>query len=472
MMKRLSGQIFLILTLLVLGALALMPVDQAQAQDPTRHPVDIYFFWGDGCPHCAKAKPFLEGLAAANPQVILHSYEIYYSPENQALFGQMAAAFGFEPHGVPTIFIGERYWEGYAEQLEPEISGVVTACLTDGCPNKGGEVLGLALPAQPTAAPTQVSEAPAAPSQGSALASETPARALNIPLLGTIDLSKQSLFISTALIAFVDGFNPCSLWALSMLLAITIHTGSRKKVLLIGAIFLTVTAGVYALFIAGLFSVLKIISFMGWVQVVVALAALFFGLVNIKDYFWYKEGISLTIADEQKPGLLQRMRKLTDASQSTWGLVGGTIVLAAGVSLVEFSCTAGFPVLWTNLLTAQQVGVGAFVLLLLLYMVIYQIDELAIFLAAVYSLKASRLQEDQGRLLKLVGGMLMLTLSLVMVINPSLMNNLENSLIIFGCAFALTGLVLLLHRVILPRFGLQIGTPSGGASSGAHKKRR
>ena len=62
--------------MLVLGVLALMPVDQAQAQNPTQHPVDIYFFWGDGCPHCAKAKPFLEGLVAANPQVILHSYEI------------------------------------------------------------------------------------------------------------------------------------------------------------------------------------------------------------------------------------------------------------------------------------------------------------------------------------------------------------------------------------------------------------
>ena len=142
----------------------------------------------------------------------------------------MAAAFGFEPHGVPTIFIGERYWEGYAEPLEQEIRGAVTACLADGCPNKGGEVLGLALPAQTTAAPTQASEAPAAPSQGSAPASETPARALNVPLLGTIDLSKQSLFISTALIAFVDGFNPCSLWVLSMLLALTLHTGSRKKV--------------------------------------------------------------------------------------------------------------------------------------------------------------------------------------------------------------------------------------------------
>ncbi len=97
---------------------------------------------------------------------------------------------------------------------------------------------------------------------------------------------------------------------------------------------------------------------------VIALVALFFGLVNIKDYFWYKEGISFTISDSKKPGIYQRMRKLVDASQTFWGLAGATVVLAA-VSLVEFSCTAGFPVLWTNLLVSQKVTALTFILLLL-----------------------------------------------------------------------------------------------------------
>ena len=140
------------------------------------------------------------------------------------------------------------------------------------------------------------------------------------------------------------------------------------------------------------------------------------------------------------------MRRVMDASQSFWGLAGATVVMAAGVSLVEFSCTAGFPVLWTNLLSAQNVATLSFVLLLLLYLVIYQIDELAIFFTAVFTLKASRLEEKQGRILKLIGGTLMLTLAAVMVINPSLMNNLGSSLLIFGIAFAAAGVVLLLHR--------------------------
>jgi cytochrome c biogenesis protein CcdA len=268
----------------------------------------------------------------------------------------------------------------------------------------------------------------------------------------------MGLFLSTALIAFVDGFNPCSLWVLSMLLAITLHTGSRKKVLVIGLVFLTVTAAIYALFIAGLFTVLKIVSFVGWIQVVVALVALFFGIVNIKDYFFYKEGVSFTISDDKKPGIYQRIRKVMDAGDSWWGLIGGTIVLAAGVSLVEFSCTAGFPVLWTNLISAQQATAITFVLLLLLYMIIYQLDELGIFLVAVFTLKSSRIEEKHGRILKLIGGVLMLTLAIVMLVKPELMSDIEKSLIVFGIAFAITLLILLIHRVILPKKGIHIGT--------------
>ncbi len=94
---------------------------------------------------------------------------------------------------------------------------------------------------------------------------------------------------------------------------------------------------------------------------------------------------------------------------------------------------------------------------MLFYTVIYQLDELALFTAAVFTLKASRVEERQGRILKLIGGILMLTLAGVMIVDPTLMNRLSTSLAIFGLAFAVTGLVLLLHRKILPSFGIRMG---------------
>jgi hypothetical protein len=281
---------------------------------------------------------------------------------------------------------------------------------------------------------------------------------ITVPFIGTVDLEKQSLAIATLLIGFVDGVNPCSIWALTMLLAITLHTGSRKKVMIIGLVFITVTASVYALFILGIFSALTLLSSMGWIQVVVSLVALFFAVVNIKDYFWYKEGISFTIADDKKPGLFQKMRRVVDASNSFWGLVGATVVLAAGVSLVEFACTAGFPVIWTNLLSAQKVSPLTFGLLLLLYLVIYQLDELGIFTVAVVTLKSSKIEGKHGRILKLIGGTLMLALSIAMLVDPFIMNNLSSSLIVFGAALAATLLILVIHRRVLPAMGIYIGT--------------
>jgi len=144
-------------------------------------------------------------------------------------------------------------------------------------------------------------------------------------LIGTVDLSDQSILFSTMIISIVDGFNPCSIWVLSMLLAITLNTRSRKKVLIIGFVFIFVTGLIYALFIAGLFTVFKVVRFIGWVQVIVSIVALIFSIVNIKDYFWFKQGISFTISDEKKPGIYRGIRRIVNASESIWGMIAGQL---------------------------------------------------------------------------------------------------------------------------------------------------
>jgi cytochrome c biogenesis protein CcdA/thiol-disulfide isomerase/thioredoxin len=404
----------------------------------------LYVFWGEGCSHCEEAKPFLKELDDTYFSLRIRGFEIWYDKDNADLFTQMADNNNVPAggRGTPTFFLGNRYWTGFSDTIAQDIKATVDLCNQSSCPDAGAGIMPGATGELSTPGPV----------------AENTTDVIDIPLIGKVDLTKQSVWISTLLIAFVDGVNPCSIWVLTMLLAITLHTGSRKKVAIIGIIFLTVTALIYALFITGLFTVLSVVSFIGWIQIVVAVVALFFGLVNLKDYFWYKEGLSFTISDEKKPGIFQKMRNLMDASQSIWALAGATVVMAAGVSLVEFSCTAGFPVLWTNLLISQDVSRNLFIALLILYMVIYQLDELVIYFASVFTLKATRMEEKHGRILKLIGGSLMLVLAAVMLINPNWMNSLGRSLLIFAFAFGLVGLILLFHRRILPAFGIWIGT--------------
>jgi glutaredoxin len=447
-MKTKIKPILLLISVSILISLLLSAcssVDKAyEYSDNDKGSLVLYVYWGEGCSHCETAKDFLKRVDDTYLELRIRGFEIWNDRDNYDLFVKMADHFNIPDggRGTPTFFLGNRYWIGYSDAIGDDIEATINLCNQNSCADAGAGIV-----------PGATGEL----SKPGDVADNT-ADVINVPFWGKIDVSKQSVWISTLLIAFIDGVNPCSIWVLTMLLAITLHSGSRRKIALIGIVFLSVTAIIYALFIAGLFTILSVVSFIGWIQILVAVMALFFGLVNLKDYFWYKEGISFTISDSKKPGLFQRMRKLMDASQSTTGLVVSTAIMAAGVSLVEFSCTAGFPVLWTNLLVSQKVGTGLFIALLILYMVIYQLDELVIFFVSVFTLKSNRMEEKHGRILKLIGGSLMLVLAAVMLINPNWMNRLDKSLLIFAIAIGLVLLILLVHRVILPAFGIWIGS--------------
>jgi len=440
----------------------------AQTQDSTA--VNIYFFWGDGCPHCEEEKPFLAALVNDYDRVTLVDYEVWYNRDNQAVLQQFSQALGFEPGGVPVTIIGDQYWVGFREEYKAEMESALQQTLAD--PNAMDIGLSLAN-AAPAAADAQVTAPESAAEPAATLEASQSAilpepemgvdtrpqdQTISLPLIGKVNLEKESLALSTAIIGFVDGFNPCSLWVLSVLLALTLHSGSRKKILVVGLTFLTVTTLVYSLFIAGVFTLFSYIGYLKWIQVAVALIALTFGFVNFKDYFWYKEGFSFTISDKHKPKLYQNMRNTVSDTRSLLGLAGSSAALAVGVSFIEFSCTAGFPVIWSNLVAANQVTTVDFILLLGLYMLIYLLDELAVFITAAVTMKASRMEEKHGRLLKLASGVIMLALGMVMLINPQWMNNVGTSLLVFLAALLLTLLVSFVHRKVLPRYGILIGS--------------
>jgi hypothetical protein len=454
--QRIIKRILLLSLLVVAVALVLTPLPvRAEAEEPE---IIIYFFWGEGCPFCEREHLFFDyDLLPRYDNVVVLDFETYNSRANANLYIQMAETYGFTPQGVPATFVGDRHFVGFSQEIGVQIENTIKTYIEAGVyPDPGLRLPEADRPALPTKEAPPAEEEEAIPTQQVVFDEDNPT--LEIPLIGTVDMSNWSLFASTVVIAVVDGFNPCSLWVLTMLIALSLRTGSRKKVFIIGFVFLTVTAAVYAVFIAGLFSVMSIIQYVEWIQVVVALVAGAFALINIKDYFWYKEGVSMTIADDKKPGIYKKMRKVVSSSDNFWAMIGATVVLALGVSLVEFTCTAGLPVLWTGILNAQGVGIGTFIALLLVYMLIYQLDEMIIFVPAVLTLRSSKFEEKQGRLLKLIGGVLMLSLAIVLLVDPGWMHELVNVLILFGISLGATALILLLHRVILPLFGVEIGS--------------
>lgn len=392
-------------------------------------------FWGETCPHCLDQKPFLSELEVRYPQMQIRQHEVWRNRLNRELFQLTAREHGVEAGSVPAVFVDGKAFFGDAPFIRKQIEDVVKSAL-----NRKRQP-------DDRAAGTASARKDAPATKAGRESPTNSTTTIVVPWLGTIDLIQQPLIFSTVLIAFVDGFNPCSLWVLTLLLGMAIHSGSRKRMLLVGLVFLFTTATLYGAFVAGVFKVLSYVAYLIWVQWLVALFALLFGLVNVKDYFWFKKGISFTISEKHKPGIYQSIRGLLNPERKGLALAGATFVMAAGIALVELPCTAGFPVIWSQLVRSQQVGTMEFLGLLLIYLLIYLSIEIVIFLTALITLKRQKFEEKHGQTLKLIGGMIMIALGVVMIVDPNLMNELTGTLMVFAAALFAAAVIMLVQKM-------------------------
>ncbi len=129
-------QKILALILLLLLTLSFSP-GFVNAQDNYEdNKVIIYFFWGDGCPHCATEKPYLEEWQEKyGDNIEIKSFETWKDQSNVPLFQQAAQAYGIQARGVPTTFIGEKNWIGFSSSMAPEMENYIQSCIEEGCEN-------------------------------------------------------------------------------------------------------------------------------------------------------------------------------------------------------------------------------------------------------------------------------------------------------------------------------------------------
>ena len=358
--------------------------------------VTIYFFWSKGCPHCANEKPFLEKLENKYPNLVIKSYETN-NQESIKIFLEIAEAYGTSAQWVPATFICDDYVVGFGseETTGKEIEEKVKNCLEHGCTdlyqlnNKEECVI-------------------------------DQKNVVQVPVLGEIDLTKVGLPLLTVILGFLDGFNPCAIWVLCFLLTLLIYAKSRKKMLLIGSIFVLTSGIVYFLFMAAWLNFFLMIGFVKTLRIIVAFVAITAGTINMKDFFFFKEGISLTIPDKWKPRLFEKMRALV-REQTFFAVIIGTIVLSFTANTFELICTFGFPAIYTRALTLQNLPTVAYYSYLALYNIIYIIPLAVIVGIFTWTMGAYRFTEKQGKILKLISGLFMLILGLILLIKPEIL---------------------------------------------------
>lgn len=382
----------------------------AQAAEPPA--LTIHYFRADGCPHCEDAGAFFARLAAEEPRIVVRDYEVSRDPENRALFQAALDALGVAEGGVPFILVGDWATLGYHTDATTgaEVRRQVARCLAADCPD--------------ALAAIRAGRAPAVQSPR-----EAGAGVLRLPFLGELDVAALSLPLLTVAVAGLDAFNPCAFFVLLFLLSMMAHQKSRARMLAVGGIFVFFSGLMYFAFMAAWLNLFQLLGQLAWVTLAAGLLAVFVGAVNVKDFFLFGRGVSLSIPESKKPGLFRRARAVLTA-ENLPAMLAATVLLAVAANFYELLCTAGFPMVYTRILTLGEPSPGVRYLYLLLYNLVYVLPLAAIVAAFVRTLGARKLGEREGRLLKLLSGTMMLELGVLLLFAPEWVSRL-------GVAFAL-----------------------------------
>lgn len=415
---------FLRLFLLTLALLCAGPAVAEDASHPTVDPatdafwygeepgsVTLFYFYSPTCPHCLAAKPWLEQFARENSWLQLKRYSVKDNRENARLYFNTARSLGVEALSTPGFMFCRQVVIGY-DALET--SGKQLAEALQACHERR-----LSSPPPSAAATTDGSGTAAFASAAEAKAGTT----VSVPLLGTIDAKALSLPVLTVVLAGMDAFNPCAFFVLLFLLSLLVHAKSRTRMAIVGGTFVLISGLVYFVFMAAWLNVFLIAGELRVITFIAGLVALLVAILNIKDYFWFKAGPSLSIPDAAKPGLFKRMREVV-TSGNMGPMLLGTVLLAIVANSYELLCTAGFPMVYTLTLTrAHELETWQYYAWLGVYNVIYVIPLLIIVTVFTKTMGARKLSEAEGRLLKLISGFMMLGFALVLLLSPSLLTN-------------------------------------------------
>lgn len=108
------------LLLVALVAVLVFPVS-VFAEDANKE-VNIYFFHGDGCPHCEDAQTWFDEIEEEyGDKFKVVNYEVWYNEQNNKLMNAVAEARGETADGVPYIVVGNQSWSGFDESYKETI---------------------------------------------------------------------------------------------------------------------------------------------------------------------------------------------------------------------------------------------------------------------------------------------------------------------------------------------------------------
>lgn len=345
--------------------------------------INIYLFYSYTCPHCHDEIEYFKELEKKYENKInIYKYEVLKNKDNAVLMKTTKNLFDVSSTGVPFTVIGKEYILGFSETTKDQIEYILDNYLKE----------------------------------ENNIKNETQER--TIPILGKIDVKKTSLTLVGIILGFIDGFNPCAMWILLLLINMTLSINDRKKMITIGLTFIITSGIIYFLSMLGI-SVILDLTMVTIVRDLIALVAIILGIYNLYIYIKTRKDTGCHVVDKEKrKGIIKKINDIL-SKKSSLLMILGTIVLASSVNLVELACSLGFPTIYLELLSINNIHGLAKILYLIIYIFFYLIDDLIIFLIAVFTLKSKGISTRYNKLVNLIGGILMILMGLLLIFKPN-----------------------------------------------------
>jgi thiol-disulfide isomerase/thioredoxin len=404
-----------------------LPVGMCAAEQlPSQDEIRLYFFTATNCPHCKEIGHHILKLAERHPETVLVEKDIWANRVDFKLLVDLLKGYGDMPVSTPTIVLGDKIWVGVRMDSLAEIDEELMNCIHTRCDD--------------TLVQLETGSQTAQTVDFSTSDNDISNLSVKLPFWGEIDPQKMSLPLLTVILGLLDSFNPCAFFVLMFLLSLLIHAHSRFRMLLVGLVFVTFSGVIYFLFMAAWLNLFLATGGLRIVSMSAGALAVLIGIINIKDFVFFRQGISLTLTKNAKSRLYERTRKLVQHS-SYPALLGGTILLAIAANSYELLCTAGLPMVFTRILSLNSLPDWHYYFYLSMYNLVYILPLLLIVILFAVTLGGHKLSEHEGRVLKLISGVMMTELGIVLLFWPVALNNLLNTIVLIITALLLIGLV-------------------------------
>lgn len=400
-------KIFFVMIIFMTGLSLVMA---SENDNKEKNLVNIYLFYSDTCPHCAKEKELLDEIVDKYDNVRLYKYEIG-DEDNSKLLDEVASLYDTTVSGVPFTVIGDKVYKGFSyENSKVKFMGTVDYYSNYGYVDRVGEHIGgIELPSyQINNDDVEITD----------YIDDYANYRIEVPLLGVVETKNLTLPVISVLIGLVDGFNPCAMWVLLFLISMLIGMKDKKKMIILGTTFLVSSALVYLLFMLAWLNVATLLLKVNFVRILIGIIALVGAIFNLVGYFRHRKDNGCDVIDDKKRNrIFERIKKFTQEKNFFLAILG-VILLAVSVNIVELACSAGLPVMFTQILSMNNLTIIQEILYIALYMLFFLIDDLVIFFIAVRTMQITGVSTKYGKISKLVGGILLLFIGILLIFKP------------------------------------------------------